>query len=89
MCLSCFNLSCFLGEYSHKDSILRDSLKLRQFGEIVREEIFPGLTLVHLFHPDDMESVYRHNGRFPARGLVNALAKYRKDRGLPLDMINA
>ena len=79
----------FLGEFSAKDSIERDSRKLRKYGEIVREEIFPGTTLVHLFHPDDMENVYRNNGKFPGRGLVNALAKYRQDRQLPPDLVNA
>ena len=77
------------GEYSEKDSIARDFRKLAKHGEIVREEIFPGTTLVHLFHPDDMATVYRHMGPHPARGLVNALAKYRKDRNLPDDIINA
>ena len=78
-----------LGEFSDKDCIIRDTKKWRKYGEIVREEISPGTFLIHLFHPDDMETVYRQNGRFPGRGLVNALAKYRKDKGLPLDMINA
>lgn len=77
------------GEFSAKDSIERDMLKLRNYGEIVREEIFPGTMLVHLFHPDDMETVYRNNGRFPGRGLVNALAKYRQVRDLPPDLVNA
>ena len=82
-------LLAVVGEYSEKDSIARDHRKLAKYGEIVREEIFPGTTLVHLFHPDDMATVYHNMGRYPARGLVNALAKYRKDRGLPDDMINA
>ena len=77
------------GEFSNKDSIARDTKKLAKYGEIVREDIAPGTTLIHLFHPDDMEKVYRHNGMFPSRGLVNALVKYRREKGLPDDMINA
>ncbi|PSN36324.1 Cytochrome P450 302a1 [Blattella germanica] len=54
--------------------------KLMQFGPIVREEIVPGVNVVWIFSPSDIERVFRNEGRYPERRSHLALQKYRQDR---------
>lgn len=47
------------GEY--KFDRLRENglLKLRQYGQLVREDIVPGVSVVWVYTPEDIETVYR------------------------------
>lgn len=51
--------------------------KFRLYGPIVREEIVPGVNLVWIFKPEDIEILYRNEGRYPERRSHLALQKYR------------
>lgn len=47
------------GEY--KFDRLRENglLKLQQYGQLVREDIVPGVSVVWVYTPEDIETVYR------------------------------
>ena len=53
---------------------------LSKYGPIVRETLYGSNNLVHIFDPDDMETLFRSEGKFPARRSHRALMKYRRDR---------
>ena len=55
-------------------------LNLNKYGKLVREVIDKNLTIVHVFNPKDIESVFRQEGRYPLRRSHRALLKYRRDR---------
>ncbi|KAL8590834.1 hypothetical protein ACOMHN_052185 [Nucella lapillus] len=46
------------------------------YGDVVREEIVPGLQLVRLFNPKDFADVYRAEGDYPHRVLFGLLSQY-------------
>ncbi|XP_071100115.1 probable cytochrome P450 12a5, mitochondrial [Haliotis cracherodii] len=53
--------------------------KLRSmFGEIIREEVVPGFHLLHLYKPEDYETVYRNDGKYPVRNSFFMLQRYNK-----------
>ncbi|XP_025209121.1 cytochrome P450 302a1, mitochondrial-like isoform X2 [Melanaphis sacchari] len=52
-------------------------MKLRQYGPVVREDIVPGVSIVWIFKPEDIEMLYRKEGRYPERRSHLALQKYR------------
>lgn len=54
--------------------------KYKKFGPIVREEIVPGVNIVWLFDPKDIEVMFRCEGKYPLRRSHLALQKYRLDR---------
>ncbi|CAG9859105.1 unnamed protein product [Phyllotreta striolata] len=54
--------------------------KFKSFGPLVREEIMPGVNILWLFDPQDIEAMFRHEGKFPQRRSHLALEKYRLDR---------
>ncbi|KAK9686524.1 Cytochrome P450 [Popillia japonica] len=54
--------------------------KLSNYGPIVREEIVPKVNIVWLFKPDDIESLFRGEGKYPQRRSHLALEKYRLDK---------
>ncbi|XP_069674486.1 cytochrome P450 302a1, mitochondrial [Periplaneta americana] len=68
------------GEYSFKKLHVNGYRKLMQYGPLVREEIVPGVNIVWVFTPSDIEQVFRHEGRYPERRSHLALQKYRQDR---------
>lgn len=69
-----------IGEYKF-DRLHHNGLrKLKQYGSLVREDIVPGVPVVWVFKPEDIETVYRSEGRFPERRSHLALQKYRLDR---------
>jgi len=51
--------------------------KLCQYGPVVREDIVPGVSIVWIFKPEDIETLYRKEGRYPERRSHLALQKYR------------
>ncbi|KAG8174109.1 hypothetical protein JTE90_022076 [Oedothorax gibbosus] len=69
-----------IGIYDH-DYVNRTFAKMfRQYGPVVKEYIGRDRAIVHLFHPDDMRTVYRHDGLFPTRTSHRIMARYRKER---------
>lgn len=46
----------------------------------MKEEIVPGVNIVWLFKPEDIETMFRCEGKFPKRRSHLALEKYRLDR---------
>ena len=46
------------------------------YGDVVREEIVPGLSLVRLFNPNHFAEVYRAEGECPHRVLFGLLSHY-------------
>ncbi|CAH1117643.1 unnamed protein product [Phaedon cochleariae] len=54
--------------------------KYRDYGPVVREEIMPGINIVWLFDPQDIETMFRYEGKYPQRRSHLALEKYRLDR---------
>lgn len=71
-------VSC-AGKYSFKQLHHTGHKKLQEFGSIVREEIVPGVYVVWVFTPSDIEQVFRNEGRYPERRSHLALQKYRND----------
>lgn len=47
---------------------------------MVREEIVPNVNIVWLFKPEDIETMFRCEGKYPQRRSHLALQKYRLDR---------
>nr|CAD7201492.1 unnamed protein product [Timema douglasi] len=69
-----------LGEYKMDRLHHNGFRKLRLFGPLVREELLPGINVVWVFTPEDIEQVFRAEGRYPERRSHLALAKCRRDR---------
>lgn len=69
-----------LGKYKF-DRLHRNGLaKLQKYGPVVREDIVPGVSIVWIFKPEDVEMLYRKEGRYPERRSHLALQKYRLDK---------
>ncbi|XP_047479347.1 cytochrome P450 302a1, mitochondrial-like isoform X1 [Penaeus chinensis] len=69
-----------MGQYTLKRLHHSNFKKYRQFGPIVRERLTATVTLLLLFDPQDIETMYAQEGRFPQRRSHLALEKYRLDR---------
>ena len=69
-----------VGEYDMErlDEIGR--LNYKRYGPIVRENVFGKFNIVHLFDPNDMQSLFRAEGRWPERRSHRALGQYRRER---------
>ncbi|XP_022918988.2 cytochrome P450 302a1, mitochondrial [Onthophagus taurus] len=69
-----------IGRYKF-DRLQRNGMeKYQRYGQIVREQIIPGINLVWLFNPDDIQTIFRNEGKYPQRRSHLALKKYRLDR---------
>ncbi|XP_067656061.1 probable cytochrome P450 12a5, mitochondrial [Haliotis asinina] len=63
----------------HSMSFYEKICKLRSmFGDIIREEVVPGFFLLHLYKPEDYETVYRNDGKYPVRNSFFMLRRYNK-----------
>lgn len=51
--------------------------KYRRYGPIVKEEYQWRRPVVHLFKPEDFETVFRHQGKYPLRPVSEFLKYYR------------
>lgn len=69
-----------LGKYKFNTLHKNGFKKYADFGPVVREEIVPGVNIVWLFDPSDMETLFRNEGKYPQRRSHLALEKYRLDR---------
>jgi len=69
------------GEYQFERLHWNGAKKFAKYGPAVREEIAPGTTIVWLFDPDDIESLFRNfEGKHPHRLSHLALQHYRLAR---------
>lgn len=69
-----------IGQYK-PDTLVENAIYNRKtYGPIVREEITNNLTVLHLFRPEDIEALFRQDGKYPHRRSHRALLKYRHDR---------
>ncbi|KAG8197068.1 hypothetical protein JTE90_004335 [Oedothorax gibbosus] len=71
--------SYFKGIYDRDHVKYTFAKMFRQYGPVVKEYIGRDRAIVHLFHPDDMRTVYRHDGRFPTRTSHRVMARHRKE----------
>lgn len=67
-----------IGEYSKSKWHEAGRLKFQQYGTIVREPIVPGVNLVHLYDPKDMEIIHRNEGKFPKRDFFVSMKSIRQ-----------
>lgn len=69
-----------IGDYDVNDLFKNAQFNRSKYGPIVRERVSDKLTIVHLFDPDDIESLFRQDGGHPNRRSFIAMLKYRLDR---------
>ena len=81
-------MSNFLGEYSFRRTHESGMNRYMKHGPIVREEISPGLNIVSLYSPEDIETVYRQEGPHPIRPEVFGFKAYREARGMSQGLVN-
>ncbi|CAH0627188.1 unnamed protein product [Chrysodeixis includens] len=65
----------FFGEYDAETLDKNSWLNWRRYGSLVREE--PGVRLLHVFDPEDIEVVFRQDHRYPSRRSHVAMLHYR------------
>ena len=68
-----------VGEYDFERPIESFAMKHEKYGNIVREEILPGVVLYHLFDPADFEKIFRNSGKYPERLPFQSLKKDRTE----------
>lgn len=69
-----------IGQYKPDTLVENARYNKQRYGPIVREKITKNLTVLHLFRPDDIEALFRQDGKFPHRRSHRALLKYRQER---------
>ncbi|CRK95742.1 CLUMA_CG009199, isoform A [Clunio marinus] len=75
-----FNYSELFGKYSFTKIHESGMDKYQKYGSIVCERMIPGVNIVWLYDPNDIEKIYQEEvGDYPRRESHSALAKYRID----------
>nr|QFU80944.1 cyp302a1 [Eotetranychus kankitus] len=69
-----------IGEYDLENTPENLQDYLDKYGSLVRESLFGSFSILHVFDPVDMGSVFRSEGKYPNRRTHRALLKYRHDR---------
>ncbi|KAL1498363.1 hypothetical protein ABEB36_009175 [Hypothenemus hampei] len=69
-----------IGEYAFNELHHNGMKKYTNYGPLVREEIVPGVNLLWIFDPNDIEMMFRCEGKYPQRRSHLALEKFRLDR---------
>ncbi|XP_073951399.1 cytochrome P450 302a1, mitochondrial [Choristoneura fumiferana] len=64
-----------IGDYNAETLDKNAWLNWRRYGELVRET--PGVRVVHVYDPEDIEAVFRQDDRYPARRSHVAMLHYR------------
>ena len=59
---------------------------LEKYGTIYKERLGPGVNIVQVFDPKDMEKVFRVDGRLPIRPPLPITTMAAKRDGLPLGL---
>lgn len=70
----------FPGEYKFSTLTENAAKNYKKYGRLVREEIFPGVTVLYLFDPDHIETLLKVAGKNPVRKSHGAILKYRKSK---------
>ncbi|XP_015782475.1 cytochrome P450 302a1, mitochondrial-like [Tetranychus urticae] len=70
----------YIGEYDIEKTPENCEANLKKYGPLVREVLFGKFSILHVFDPSDMDSVFRNEGKYPYRRSHRALCKYRHDR---------
>uniref|UniRef100_A0A0A9Z7K2 Cytochrome P450 302a1, mitochondrial n=1 Tax=Lygus hesperus TaxID=30085 RepID=A0A0A9Z7K2_LYGHE len=70
----------FIGDYDMGRLHVTNEKKYKEFGPIVREEVVPGVFIVSVFTPEDIEKVYKAEGKYPARRSHLAVQHFRLSR---------
>nr|AGI92295.1 cytochrome P450 CYP302A1 [Sogatella furcifera]AGU16444.1 cytochrome P450 CYP302A1 [Sogatella furcifera] len=52
----------------------------KEFGQIVREDVHPKHSLVHIYNPADMQTMFIYEGTYPQRYSHMVLEKYRLEK---------
>lgn len=69
-----------MGKYKFDELHHNGLKKFKEYGSVIREEIVPGVNIVWLFDPNDIEVMFRSEGKYPQRRSHLALQKFRLDR---------
>lgn len=69
-----------IGNWDTNKLHIAGALKLSEYGPLVREEISANLKLCHVFRAEDIEQVYKTEGRYPERRSHLAINHYRLTR---------
>jgi len=72
------NFSIFTGPYTTERLLVGFSDLQKQFGEIVKMKMGNQI-MVLLFNPEDVRTMFQHEGQYPKRPTLEALKKYRKE----------
>lgn len=67
----------FLGAFHGKTPPQIYEMCRQKYGDIYKERIFH-FSFVHLFDPDDFETVFRADGKYPIREAFMTLTHYNK-----------
>ena len=78
-CLLVLDLTCLTGPY--KVSRLLDGFAdlQKQYGDIIKLNMGNKISLL-IFNPDDIRSMFLHEGKYPLRPTFEALKDYRKKK---------
>nr|AID54852.1 cytochrome P450 CYP302A1 [Helicoverpa armigera] len=68
----------FIGDYNVEALDKNAWLNYRRYGNLVRET--PGVNLLHVYDPEDIETVFRQDHRYPARRSHVAMYHYRTNK---------
>lgn len=78
--LNIYNNTIVIGPYKFDRLHHNGFKKLERFGPVIRERIVPNVNIVWLFKPEDIELMFRSEGKYPQRRSHLALEKYRLDK---------
>ena len=66
------------GQYDFKQPYKKGVRLKKEFGRAVREDLLPGVRMIHVFDADDVQKVLKHEGRCPRRPVPQPLKIYRE-----------
>lgn len=67
-----------LGRFYKKQFMEMHEECTKEYGNIYRETVLPGMEMVHLSDPKDIEEVFRSDAKHPLRQAFFMLAHYNK-----------
>ena len=77
-----------VGEYNIRDVEGQAMKMYKEFGPIVRLELFPGIVQYHIYEPSDIQTLFRAEGPNPRRILLEGYAEYRRMRKRTIGLAN-